>query len=190
MKRLMKRKNALPWDAHSAQPEYARWFMTLFYWMRAENGPLVEAGTMIKQREQILVAGFLCSVVVRTVRARSRRKQQIRKSDCGEDHPSQARSSRCLLDMDAAKGRVKSIGKNDGRHQRPQNADDESEASRQDDEDKHEPEWHKQPEVRMGKETGDNESCCQTEEKPSQGPQRNYNLTPQWRPPRGWQEWR
>jgi hypothetical protein len=40
----------------------------------------------------------------------------------------------------------------------------------------------------MGKETGDNESCCQAEEKPSQGPQCNYNLTPQRRPPRGWQE--
>jgi len=121
------------------------------------------------EREQILVAGFLCSVVVWTVWARSWRKQQIRKSDCGQDHPSQALSCRCLLDMDAAKGRVESMGKNDGRYQRPQNTDDESEASRQDDENEHEPEWHKQPEIRMGKETGGNESCCQREEQPSQG---------------------
>ncbi len=56
------------------------------------------------------------------------------------------------------------MGKNDGRHQRPKNADDESETSRQDDENKHEPERHKQPEIRMGKKTGDNESCCQSRE--------------------------
>jgi len=79
--------------------------------------------------------------------------------------------------MDAAKRRVESIGKNYGRHQRPQNADDESEASRQDNENEHEPERHKQPEIRMGKKTGDNKCRCQSEKQPSQGPQRNDNLT-------------
>lgn len=186
--RLMSAKARRP-GGHTFGPTRVRALVdNSFHWMRAENGPLVEAGTMIEQGQQILVAGFLCSVVARTVWARSRWKQQIRKSDCGEDHPSQALSRRCLLDTDAAKGRVEPMGKNDGRYQRPQNADDESEASRQDDKNEHEPEWHKQPEVRMGKETGDNESCCQAEEKPSQGPQCNYNLTPQRRPPRGWQE--
>ena len=81
--------------------------------------------------------------------------------------------------MDTAKRRVESIGKNDGRYQRPQNADDESEASRQDNENEHEPERHKQPEIRMGKKTGDNKCRCQSEKQPSQGPQSNDNLTPQ-----------
>jgi hypothetical protein len=60
----------------------------------------------------------VCSVVARTVRARSRRKQQIRKSNRGEDHPPQTLSCRCLFDMNAAKWRIKSTGKNDGRCQR------------------------------------------------------------------------
>jgi len=56
------------------------------------------------------------------------------------------------------------MSKNDGCHQRSQNADDESEASRQDHEHEYEPQGHKQPETGMGKKTSGNKSRRHREE--------------------------
>jgi hypothetical protein len=63
----------------------------------------------------ILAARFVCSIVAWTLWAPLRRKKQIGENNRGEDHPSQALSRRHLLDTDAAKRRVESMGKYHGR---------------------------------------------------------------------------